>query len=793
MATPFAKYQSEQVQQLAPGFVEAYGRAGAAIGQGIASLGESVSKGLQIADQKRKEEIATRAKLAPYIRNDDRIAVTEGLFKAGILTKAPDGTAVVSADYAGKVDMAALEKNISFYNKTGGDGSKLTGNDLVEFTARLEAEQKYVADKAAAAKAALDVRLQEAQIAKLNAEAAESLGNTTNYGSVISTLLGGASAGTSASTLPTVTLPDGTSGVFTQGVSQPVSTADTTPPGVAAPAISPALTAGTSAAPAAPAAAPAPAAAEPVVSPALTAGTKAKPKDEVAALAADIGMTKAGLIESAKRNGVTPEEYAGTMQSILAAREKGKAAPTSETEPEVKTWADAAKIVGEEEQIARYRGERLSGMTPAEYVANWKESQAAAPAAPAEAAPAPAAGEAPLEQRATAAGTPIPETYDVAAKAAEVEEKMRAIEDRRTVVRTKYAGSRTALEGQIASANRNLSATLPRSTQGMEMAQAALAYHEGRRKSIDEAEARELKAIDSDAEAIKTQFTTYQAAATAARQARTEDRLARAEIREIKKDEAALTKEERETVQRIVKGYPMISVFTYQGYGMKDPKTGKLLDPALTAGIQEMPGERYTEASEQIKGYNSAQDFLLNMKSILREREGATGDRAKELLQRFRVTTSNMENYFKAELASVFGVAAFRKPIVSGGNFSDADREFVRQAITYLNTAAPDMSNKDLESSLKALSFMINGLYQSQIEGLGMTYNPEAAKARAEALISGGDKVGGGTIKKQVERTDRFYKSFNLNQAPASSITRAEIDAARAELQRTGFRLAEPK
>jgi hypothetical protein len=34
MASPFAKYQSEQVQQMAPGFVEAYGRAGASIGQG---------------------------------------------------------------------------------------------------------------------------------------------------------------------------------------------------------------------------------------------------------------------------------------------------------------------------------------------------------------------------------------------------------------------------------------------------------------------------------------------------------------------------------------------------------------------------------------------------------------------------------------------------------------------------------------------------------------------------------------------------------------------------------------
>jgi hypothetical protein len=760
MANPFAKYQSEQVQQIAPGFVEAYGRAGAAIGQGLASMGQAAFEGYEEAEKKQKEEIALKAKLAPYIKNDQRIQVTEGLFKAGILTKAPDGTAVVSADYVGKVDMAALEKNLSFYNQTGGDGSKLSGNTLIEFTSRLDAEQKYVADQAAKVKAGLDLDLQRAQIDDLKSKTAERTANAEIYGGVIDTLLGGEP--TPSSTLPTITLPDGTSGALSQGVSVPVSKAATTEPGVAAPAAA------------------TPTAAAPALSPALTAGTGGTPA------AASTATEPAPAVSAALTAGT-----AGTPAAPAPAA----------AEPEVKTWADAAFIVGEEEQMARYRGERLAGMTPAEYVANWKSSQPAAPAAaaPAEQAAAPAAEATPaaevaqMDQRATAAGTPIPETYDVPAKAAEVEEQMKAIESRRTEILTNYETKRTVLEGQIAVASRNAKMALPRNKPGMEMAQVVLAFNEGKRKSVAEAEARELKALDAEADSVRTKFTNYQAAATAARQGRQEDRLGRAETREIERDKAALTKEESETVRRIVKGYPMISVFTYQGYGLKDPKTGRLVDPALTAGIQEMPGERYTEASEQIKGYNSAQDFLLNMKATLRERENATGNRAKELGQRFLLTASNMENYFKAELASVFGVAAFRKPIVSGGNFSDADREFVRQAITYLNTSNPSISNKDLASSLKALSFMINGLYQSQIEGLGMTYNPEAAKARATALVSGGDKAGAGTLQKQVERTDRFYKSFNLNQGPASSITRAQIDAASAELQRTGFEFSAEK
>lgn len=824
MASPFAKYQSEQVQQIAPGFVEAFAKSGQAIGQGIASIGQSVAQGITEADKRKKEEIALKAKLAPYIRNDQRIQVTEGLFKAGILTKAPDGTAVVSADYVGKVDMAALEKNLSFYNQTGGDGSKLSGNNLIEFTSRLEAEQKYVADQAAKVKAGLDLDLQRAQIEKLRAEAAAKAATTGNYANVIDTLLGGESA--PSSTLPTITLPDGTSGVFSQGV--PVSKAATTEPGVAAPAVAPA--ASPAAAPAA--AEPAPAA----ISPALTAGTKAKAKDEVADKAAPAEeptevpaayapvpepgplMTEASPDAKKAReiNKLTDEQMVLNEYLMALDRDRVKypiAGPILEAvgriigAEHIAEDADGNVVVsGKDSKVIRQR-----------FAANAKrlvelrgEGEAAAPAAeptvspalregttgtPAAAAPAeqvaapaaeatPAAEPAPLEQRATAAGTPIPETYDVAAKAADVQERMQAIQARRTQVRTTYATRRTALEGQIAVANRNLKSGLPSNKEGMNMAQAALAYSESRRKDLDEAEARDLKALDDEADSIKTEFTNYQAAATAARQGRTEDRLGRAEQREIERDKAALTKAERDLRVGVAKDYPMISVFTYQGYGMKDPST---------IGIQPMPLERYTEASEQIKGYNSAQDFLLNMKGILREREGASGNRLKEITQRFRITAGNMENYFKAELASVFGVAAFRKPIVSGGNFSDADREFVRQAITYLNTAAPDMSNKDLESSLKALSFMINGLYQSQIEGLGMTYNPEAAKARATALTTGGDKVGGATVSKQVERTDRFYKAFNLNQGSASSISRAEIDAARARLEATGFKFSAAK
>ena len=677
MASPFAKYQSEQVQQLAPGFVEAYGRAGASIGQGIANIGANVAQGLAEADKRKKDEIATKAALAPYIKNDQRVQVVEGLFKAGILTKATDGTAVVAADYAGKVDMAALEKNLSFYNTTGGDGSKLSGDALTEFTARLQSEQKYVSDQAGRAKAKLDLDLQQAQIDDLKSKALERGLNAGDYGAAINAMLGGSPS--ASASLPYITLPDTSSPSFPNTITgTPVTKADTTVPAVAAPA---------------------------AISTALTAGTAAKQSaDEVAV-----------------ETGAAPEP------KISAALAAGTA-PAAPKQP-------AAK------------------------------APATVPAAEAPAAETPAAAPA------------APVTYDVPAKAAEVAEKMKAVESKRTAVRAKFANIRTATEGELAVSNANARSKIRPNEVGLKLATSVAAYNDRKLKSIADAEDRETKAVDAEAEAIKSEFTTYQAAANAAQKNRTEQR-------EIAKADIATQEKKNEFRTRIAKEYPMISVFTYQGYGLKDPVTKEMVDPAVVAGVQGLPGERYTEASEQIKGYGSAQDFLLNMNNILREREGASGNRAAELLQRFRSTSTNMENYFKAELASVFGVAAFRKPIVSGGNFSDADREFVRQAITYLNTAAPDMSNADLKSSLNALSFMINGLYQQQIEGLGMSYNPDAAKDRASALEKGGDKVGAATIEKQVNRSNKFYSSFNLNQSGASLIPRDKIDEARAIMQR---------
>ena len=680
MASPFAKYQSEQVQQMAPGFVEAYGRAGESIAKGISTAASAVAGGIQQYQQEQKEEIATKAALSPYIRNDERIKRAEDFAKAGIFTKAADGTLTVSADWADKVNMPEVDKVLSFYNTTGGDGSKLSGDALIEFTARFQSEQKYVSDQAGRAKAKLDLDLQQAQIDELKSKAAERAQNAGAYGAAILSTLGGTP--NASASLPYITLPDTSSPSFPNTITgTPVSKADTNVPAVAAPT---------------------------AISTALTAGTAAKQSaDEVAV---ETGAAPEPKISAALATGTTP------------------AAPKQ----------PAAK------------------------------APAMAPAAEAPAAETPAAAPA------------APVTYDVPAKAAEVAEKMKAVEGKRAAIRTKFATQRVATEGEIAASRANVLAAAPRNKVGLDLASSTAAFNERRLKSIADAEDRETKAVDAEAEAIKSEFTNYQAAATAVRQGKTEERLTQQATLENKKAELAAAKAADDKTIDLVQGYPTIGIWTAIGSQMTDPKTGKKVDPALVAGIPRIGDAQRNNIIEVNVGYGSAQGFLLKMDDILRDRKASDND----IRDRFRLTAANMKGYFEAELASVFGVATFRKAIVSGGNFSDADREFVKSAITYLNTAAADMSSEDLKSSVDALSGFINAMYQRQMEYNGMRYAPDVAAKQAVSLRQYGDASGADALDTQAKRAGEFYNRFNIKIGTSSYSPefKASVDAARSTL-----------
>jgi hypothetical protein len=78
---------------------------------------------------------------------------------------------------------------------------------------------------------------------------------------------------------------------------------------------------------------------------------------------------------------------------------------------------------------------------------------------------------------------------------------------------------------------------------------------------------------------------------------------------------------------------------------------------------------------------------------------------------------------------------------------------------------------------------MLDGMYRVNLEELGMAYNKEAASEKASELRTFGDNAGAAGIEKQVKTTERFNKTFNLNQESALSISKEKIAEARAKIQ----------
>jgi hypothetical protein len=696
MPSPFAKYQSEQVQQLAPGFVEAFGNAGRSIGQGIASGSDAFVKGMVAGEQKRQENIKLKAALAPYIRNDDRITATEGMIKAGLLTKADDGTVAVSAQYAQYADQKGLKKYIDFYNETGGDGSRLSGDALIEFASRFEGEQKYIAEKASNDKNKIERELKQAQIAKLRAEAAAKASETGLMSSIMAGITGAETpdsptAGIVIDTTPFKEITPPPAGGVPAGVTKPQDTV----PGVAAPA------------PAAPAA---------QVSPALTAGTAAAPKDEIDAMAAEAGMTKDQLLEASRISGVSPQEHINNLRAVAAA---AKPAPAAAPAAPAAAAAPAA--------------------------------QAAAPAP----APAPAAAPAaaPTTEAAAPAAAPEAQTYNVPAEAEAVRTRLAEVTTQRETVRAKYSAIRTKNAATLA---RQRQQALALSVVAPQKASGITAYIENIIKFQNEAEVRELKALDDKESAINRNFANYQAAASSQKDARAEVRA-----------EAKAKAEADAATQREVDDYPTIGIWTHLGANVKDPKKYKI--PKLDASGK-------IAVNESNEGFRTATDFLLKMDDTLEARiRGDAGWR-----NRFRLTAENMQNYFEGELASIFGVATFRRGIVSGGNFSDADREFVKKAITYINTAAPDMSPEDLKASMRALSVFVNRMFVKKLESYNMVYDPASAKTQAEALRRDGYDVPAQFVEKTANEAELFYNRFRITPPMKARKSDSQIEIKQA-------------
>jgi hypothetical protein len=687
MASPFQKYQSEQVQQLAPGFVEAYGRAGASIGQGIATIGAGVGEYFKQAKEDAKKEAELKGALAPYIKNDQRTKAVDNWLSEGKFVKADDGTVVLSANMAGKVNMDEVNKNLAFYNSTGGDGSKLSGESLNRFASMYQGEQKYASEQAAKATAGVELDLKRAQIDELKSKVDERKANAGIYGSAIAGMGFGVAVPNVAEGAPT-----GESlGIYNQptGLDKPTTSAATAEPVTAVPSVD------------------------------------NKP---------------AGVADTAP---LSPEPISSGQFAMSA---KAAAAAPAAAKPAAMPAAPAAKATAP-----------------------------TAPTAPKPAAPAPAAA---------------PATYDVPKEAARVSGQLQAIQAERDATRTKYSTDRDKTNVLITRSKQ--AQRLPANKVGIDLASAANSYNQNLLKAIDESEARDMKKLDDRESTVNREFANYQAAATAqrtaaenavtaARQAKQDARNAEAD-RLAKEAAARAGREEtakgEEAVRTAVSEYPIKGPWVHIGYDLKD-KAGNKVNPARF-GIAPLSTAQQNTVAETYDGWLKGTDFLIRLDDTLKSRVAGNND----YTQRFRLLASDMQNYFEGELASTFGVATFRRAIVSGGNFSDADREFVKKAITYLNTAAPDLDASDLEANTRALAVFIDNMYRKGLEGQGMVYNPEQIKKQAADLRSIGAETQSAALEATVADSEKFYNRYGIRPG-GRALTTPEEKAALLEARTT--------
>jgi hypothetical protein len=680
MASPFQKYQSEQINQIPAGYVEAMG----SMGRAYASIGQSIAGGIQEADKRAEQEQVTKGKLAAYLRSDPRtLAVEEGI-SAGWLIKDADGVVSVAPSKESMIDPKASKPYIDFYNTTGGDGSRLEGRALTRFVSEYDEQEKLnkarQAAKIEADKAKTDEDLKRAQIADLQSKALERQANAGLYGGAIQGMGFGVAA------------PAG------GGLTAPVS---------------------------------------------LFGAYNAPPAGS---------MTL--------NNQATPQPVDPTGTLPLSTAYTG---PTTEPKAVETTTPSPVKTPAPAPAAEKPNVRKDAEIKPPQ------STQAAAPASPATAPAAPAAAPAAPAAPAAAPVKAEPIVYDIPAKTEETNKILKGLDDKRAATIKTYGDKRVATQANLEVAKRSLA--LPANKTGFEIAQRSLDYNKTIMEGIDAAEKRELANIDAEAESAKTSLRLYTSAADAQR-ASTKMNMDVAAAAEKTTGESAKLR------SRLVKEYPIRGVYSHLGYNMRS-KDGKLMDPA-ELGTAGLDAAQKGEVDAAYDGYLKATDFLIRMDDISKRRNEIGG----EWSQRFRLLANDMENYFQGELASTFGVATFRRAIVSGGNFSDADREFVKAAITYLNTAAPDMSQEDLQSSTRALAVFINAMYQRGLESRNMRYAPENAQKQADAYRELGDEGGARFLEGQIKDSEVFYNRFALKPTKDTFNKQfgAEVDAARAVL-----------
>jgi hypothetical protein len=156
--------------------------------------------------------------------------------------------------------------------------------------------------------------------------------------------------------------------------------------------------------------------------------------------------------------------------------------------------------------------------------------------------------------------------------------------------------------------------------------------------------------------------------------------------------------------------------------------------------------------NENLEGYEGGKSFLIGLKQAV---ETGSDSAVKNYLNRFALTTADPDIVIKGELSKAFGVATFRKGIVAGGNFSDADRQFVQGIITDISSASMLKGKDWFRQQTQALGEKIDEMYKDKIVTNGGIIDYPTSRKYLERE---GDQSGLAQLKK----SEQFYYDFNL-------------------------------
>jgi hypothetical protein len=694
MPSPFQKYQSEQVQQIAPGFVEAYGRAGAAIGQGLAQAGQAVVQGYEEAKKKSEEEAIQKGSLDPFLQRDK--AKIEAGVKSGSLIKNPDGTVSVNPNNPNKdmLDTSAID----FYNKTGGDINKLTGVDLKRFIANFESKKKIEAQEREAATSQVELDLKRAQTLKLTTEARLAEAEAGNLNTIYNAAgFGNAAPGITGSTIPTV-------------------------PG----------------SPVAPGA---------VARPSLAAYTGTGTSFD------SNGLPQGGaFFESLARFDATLKRGSEPAPTTSA---PAAPAPTSADFDKYGYPKQKPTAAAPEAAAAPAVSPALTAGTKPAAAPTGAQTQAAAPA------PAPAA--APAAAPATQAA--VPERVEIE----RVRETAEVVQARINTLGTERTRLVQRMQEDIGNAQRDHAAIKARMivTKGTgTAANMLISYQESAIKDIENRYKAQIDAVDNQvkAEQGKLDIAKTVAASSASNRAET--------ARDIKAN-----LEETDRKRADVAAYPRIGPFVH--IGSEIIRKGK--EPSKY-GIRALTATAQNEVNTLAEGWIKSTDFILGMAETLEQRDALDQD----YTGRMRLLTKDLENWATGELQQVFGVATFRRAIVSGGNFSDSDRLFVQRAITYINTLDPIDDKEVFEASTNALAKFVDNMYRKSMLGYDMKFSPSGLEEQAQALEDDGFKDQADQQRAVADASRRFMEKFGIEDSGNKlSFDAAAVEEARATLWTT--------